>query len=514
MNYRGLIPDVGRALLFDGAAQLFDSIPVEHAPDAGLLMVQAPHADLRAHVRSNLPVSMRVRAPVFVPAVVTPALVAALVVRPRPSLLRRIAPRPAQHVITPPPDPTVAPIGPTGPVIVMNVQNGATVTHEWATDVIVNTKGSENRIMLSDRPRERYSFRFAFLDKYLGGFLASLDEAVAQGEVFLLGLEHEGMTITSVSSGATVGVTSTANHEWCTPGQRVVVLYEVDDGSAPGEYAFVLATIQSVGPTSIALDASVGFTGVVGSTIMPARAVVLESTQRFGGYASSASEWDVSARAVFFPPFSTPGGGWTVFGPLDELVFDMRNEADSIVARALDAGATIIDRGGAITAFGQRNVSNWTREVRVTLRTRADYQKFRACTQYGRLLQFWLPTWRDDFPGWSGDLTTSQFTFPRPWTTSGITSPFGTDYVGSFHAYGRHAWLQFTMSDGTVTYEHVFDAVDNGDGTQTIVLDNPVVGTVLMISMMERCRWDSDVFEFRWEDGRCHVETQAIVVQR
>jgi hypothetical protein len=437
------------------------------------------------------------------PTVATPTDVAALVSRSRPALSRPLKRRVASHVEPFPPVAAVTPRGPAGAAtFVVDVEAGATVTYSWATDVITSLKGNEHRASMVSCPREKYAFTATITDADLRVVQGALFKNNATAQPFLVGLMHEGVTIAAPTTSSVVQVSTTAFIDWAEAGQRVVVYAE--DPTDPTERLVVTTYVRAVTATTLTLNDAVGAAGVVGAVVMPAMACYLDAVQPFGQYTVNAETWSLKATALLFGnaagAFPARGGSLTTFH--GSPVFDRPHESDDVVARSLSAGSEVLDRGGAVSAFGQMTTSNVGRQVRYTMRSDADRQWFKAFAGAvrGRWKPFYLPSWRPDL-----DLTTDG-------STGTITFKNSCDYVNTYKNTPSHQWLQFLMSDGTVQYRDVADAADNFDGTQSILLSSSVVGAIRMCSFLELARLDEDDVEVVWHEGAvATVDLQVLV---
>ena len=74
--------------------------------------------------------------------------------------------------------------------------------------------------------------------------------------------------------------------------------------------------------------------------------------------------------------------------------------------------------------------------------------------------------------------------------------------------------MQFLLADGTVQYRDVTSAVDNHDGTQTLLLNTGLTATVTMVSFLETVRLDVDAIDVTYQAGGSHAELPMRVVQQ
>lgn len=177
--------------------------------------------------------------------------------------------------------------------LVLDLENGFTVRHNWITDIIKLRSGLEQRISRNDTDRESYAGTAYLVGDATRDIRALLARHAASGSVFLLGLPHEELAIRADSSGAVVPVFASALAlcDWARIGQRVVVAHVDTDG----ETQSIGGVIQDVGADTIELDVAPGDLGDYGGTIMPAKAVYLAPQQNFDRFQVGAEAWNLDA---------------------------------------------------------------------------------------------------------------------------------------------------------------------------------------------------------------------------
>lgn len=187
--------------------------------------------------------------------------------------------------------------GPSGlTTFVLDMEVGFKVRHSWITDIVPRRNGSEQRISRNDAAKQGYAGSSTLFADKVRDVRAKLARFAASGGTFLLGLQHEAMTLRADANGTTVFVhaNALALSDWGSkPGQRVVVARK-----SGGKTSFVNAVIQSATANSITLDVAPGAIGKVGGYIMPAMAVYLEPKQTFARYPTKAESWKLAARAA------------------------------------------------------------------------------------------------------------------------------------------------------------------------------------------------------------------------
>ena len=122
---------------------------------------------------------------------------------------------------------------------------------------------------------------------------------------------------------------------------------------------------------------------------------------------------------------------------------------------------------------------------------RSEVAKLRAFidARAGRAVPFWVPSYCRDMELFSDVLNNSS------------------SFLIKSHGYARYQFPQFARrylavfsATGAFTISHVTNASDNGDGTESIILESPVVALpqATMISFLMLCRLDDDMPEIIW----------------
>lgn len=396
--------------------------------------------------------------------------------------------------------------------LVLNMAQGADTTYAWKTDILRGREGIETqRIALRGCPRENYSFSITMTDDEQSQLESFIAYQGALGAVFNIALTYESLLLAADTSTTVIPVGTTAKSDWCYPGARVIVIAR--DGS---QHACV---VQSASPTTITVDVAVpALIGKAGNLIMPVMPCYLEPTQDFGSYTVNAGEVSFKAVGILFgnedSDWDPQGGTITTYTDPNTLivwrVWTKRIDSDDgVTGRNMVLGTEIIDRGNVLTMKASWTFVDLARQVKCTVRNDTDRQDLKAFwgAVMGRQKTFLLPTWKPDLKIATGDGSTGTITVYGPPTVA-------SDYVAAWSESQSHRWLQFFMSDGSVTYRTIDDCADNGNGTQDILLDSPVVGTIQMVSFLEKVRFNTDDFTIQWSGPFGYVDIDALVVQQ
>lgn len=399
--------------------------------------------------------------------------------------------------------------GPDGDVLfVLDTEIGGEVSYSYATDIIRTRDGKENRIATIGCPREAYTFKAHVNDAELGVFQAAVARYGATASPVLVALMHDAISLSVETAGASLTVTDTDQCDWCYVGSRVITI-------APNG-AYTKGVIQSFTSTTIDVDVAVGAAGKRGALVMPTMPCYLDPQQSVEQYAVNAGTVTLKARAILFgnedsdwDPRGAPAVT-TYTDPETSIVYPVWDRfivVQSTVGRAQMLGTEFIDRGAVFWNVALLAQAESIRGMAFTVRDPDSRQWFKSFigTVRGRQKAFFLPTWKPDLVPLS-DASTATLTVVGP--------PSAVDYANTWWE-STQRWLMLTRTDGTVHYRKVYDAADNGDGTQDILLDSPLAGALASVSIMELCRFESDEFVLIYDAGAiARVEMSALTVQR
>ena len=407
----------------------------------------------------------------------------------------------------------VPPYGPAGAgTFVVSLQSGATVTLEFATDVLKTWTGLEYRASLLSQPRQTYKATALLAGGHTRDVRSQLIAGAATGAPFLLALSYEEATCLAAAIGGTVTVASTAVLDWAQPGQRVILL--------GGDDTSTQASVQSVTSTTLTLGDAItgapitltGESAQPGARLLPLVPVFIDPSQSFVRYPVTLEEWQLVARAAAFGfvGSDTFGAGATVTTYADATwgttpVWDRGINATSTVTDSVQTLADLIDLGGVPGNVGSAVAVDIGRQVSIASDTIADWQWLKAFlgAVLGRQKRFLLSTSRPDLVMSSNPGSSLLIVFT------------GTSYGDpTQYADAAHQRLAITKTDGSVQYVAITGISQNFDGTDTLSLDQTVTGTVAMISFFETCRFEADSMDVTWTDTTFSFTAMARVVQQ
>lgn len=395
----------------------------------------------------------------------------------------------------------IDPIGGAGAAtFAILVEDGASVTYTWSTDIFEAQSGIETRRACRTVPSQRYQFQTLLTDGQHRKILSTLAGKAAGAPLFLLGLSYEALPVMSSTTGSIV-VPSLALCDWAVPGQRIVV--RGSDGTLGG------AVVQSSIGASINVDNDLTAIARLGADVMPAMGVFLDRDQAFGRYAVGAGRWELVARSELdiFAPGAIIGAG-AVVNTFDSLpVWDV-GIAHELADQPLYSGVDVIDLGARISTLGSYTEVAWGRAVRIHSHTRADWQWIKRFlhTVRGQQRAWLLPSGRPDLIP-VGDASTGTLAVVGPPVAD------APDYVDDWFPSLAHRRLRLVKTDGTFGYRKVTSCVDLG-GTQNLVLDSPLAGALDRVEFLEQVRIDGDAVTVTWSGAGFDAALKTRVVQQ
>lgn len=407
-------------------------------------------------------------------------------------------------------DTVAAPLIPAyGPSVVatllLDLESGAKISYEWATDLGKSWSGLEQRTPTIGMPRITVDGIAMLVDGDDRTYRTKLLQYAAKGSAFLLGLPHESLTLSADTAGAVV-VVNTTYADWTQPGQRVVVIDR--DGVVTNRNGYV---VQSSTSTTITLDSAPAAHN--GGVIMPATAVYLDAQQGLGRHLVNVTEWHVSARAAEFGYAGVDSMGTSsmlaTYGDTGGsfIVWD-RHDIDNMAEDSLQSMSEIVDLGGVPLGVGSAVVPDWGRQVKST-GSFLEWQWLKAFffATVGRCRKFLLPTWRPDFV-WLSTVGTTI-------TVQSATYSGDNDVIAWLTSTPHPRVLLANATDfGDYNVYPVGGWVDNLDGTTTIDVGSPTDANPTIMCRVELVRWESDKHEPSWHGDVYSFTALARVVQQ
>jgi hypothetical protein len=263
------------------------------------------------------------------------------------------------------------------------------------------------------------------------------------------------------------------------------------------EFTFEALTIEAVSPSAITVLSPTQFNWTANPAIlvMPVFLARISDSIDVARYSSEIDQIDVQFIGEAMQAAPAPTTTLTQYKSIDVLEIPpnwagaplKRNYKRSMVTIDPKIGpVTVVDKGG--TAIVGQPFPWW-------LDGHSNVTTFRAfiLRRFGRLNSFWIPTWDQDLV-LNGDVGPTD-------TGIVIKSEF---YSRFFFPDQSRRFISFIpISGGPNVYREITAAEDNGNGTESLVLDSPT-GTAFpaastMISFLTLARLGSDDVDIEWE---------------
>lgn len=353
---------------------------------------------------------------------------------------------------------------------------------EWLTDVMGHLDGSEQRIALRQKPRQTYEYRTSNsgLDKQrLNAMLWDW-----QARIFAVPIWQDGGSLqSSASPGDTSLSINTDDLDYKVGG--LVVLYQ---DTATYEAVEVL----TVNSTSVDLATELSGTWPAGTSVYPARLYRIDDSLSFVNETVKRSDGVVRFRAESLFNETSDEFAATYRGL---PILDRPPNAVSKISSDIQRDMDILDSLTGIAAFDDRtNYPTTIQDYNWLLEGRANITFLRQWlfARQGRLTPFWSPSWTDD-------LTLSE-------DIQDVDTQIKIYFIGYAEFMSgdiNRKDIKILLKDGSVFYRRVTGAVNNGDGTESLVIDSALgqlvgVSDVDLISFMYLARLDSDQIELSW----------------
>lgn len=378
--------------------------------------------------------------------------------------------------------------------------NGVTERLTWATDVLANYDGSEQRIRLRDNARR--GIEYGFLAE---GHDARLLEALTFGwgaRLYCLPVWWEADTLASgISAGATsVTVTDAALKDYRAGG--LVVFW-----SSAGKSEAV--EILSISGNTLTLKLPLSQSFPAGSRVLPAVLARLDGETPL----NHVTDRIVQGRARFEVDGNTDrtpteiGVAWNGYAVLDERPDRAVDVAESwartlAVLDALTGIVTVDDTTGSPII---RRTYAWLLDGRVAI----DRWKKWAAARAGRMNALWLPTFADDLE------LVQQVVFNE--TQLRVKNTFSARYVG---AHPLRAAVRIELVNGQVFHRRVTGITELDADTEAIAIES-ALGVTVQPSDVRRFMWmglarlEADALEIHYEtDSIARIQATFRVVQQ
>ena len=397
---------------------------------------------------------------------------------------------------------TVPAIEPAGFVVIAVPDEPVNHTMSWQTDVIKSWGGLEHRAAVIGYPRESYQLQFTLDDAELRFLRAELYRRATQ--VFLIPARQEALVLAAALSGSAFDVNNTYA-DWLIPGRRVIL-----ENTSGGYDAGVIQSV-GVGPgvVTATLDPTPVNAYAAGTSFLyPLVPAFLDDSAPTARYRVNVGTWTAQARQMQFATSLGVGAALTTYAGLP--VIDRRPLANDLNQESNEARLEFADYGAVIESMRTQVPADIRRTHRYYIPSAAErqYWKLFFQTVMGMQKPFYLSTWKPDLLVHTQPTSTSLRVYGLP------TAP---SYLADWFASVGERKLSIELVNGTILYRAISSAVDNLDGTQTLVMtvaiDTGAVGNIATISLLEKCRLASDSAVFEHSSTASRVTLSALTTR-
>ncbi len=368
-------------------------------------------------------------------------------------------------------------------------------TMTFLTEVITSYDGSEQRIAIRKQPKQSFGGRIIYDSE--AALRAIRSDLYLNTETVQFPLWHERVLSTATASSG--GNTLSGDFSKSDLAATETVYIVSPTGTTETKIISVKADGQLTFSTNLAN------TFPAGSGVYPLETVIMGDGPTLSRYPVAAGELNLSVTMTRQP--TIPGYGAAALTTYDSLtVLDERPLLSGTTAA--DGFERLFETFETENAVYQTTGTPYASIVslkRFLSRSPAERQRWKLffSTIAGGREPFWVPTWRPDLvlnaqPGASTTITVLD-------TGDYKTTYFDTDGILD---------LQFELADGTEIYRRVTNAVDNGNGTQTLTLNSILPATAIdVISFLERSRLGSDQVTFAHHGTYSEVKFSVVTAQ-
>lgn len=355
----------------------------------------------------------------------------------------------------------------------------------WQTVVTRLYDTTERRVALASRPFEELVHSYQLSDDEARYLRADLARAPAARRHVVMPIHQMTVTVSAPIGATVVTVGTTTLSDCLEPGRGVLL---INKPTRAFHYAEVVSTTSS---TITLSQATVIEFPMMASVIVPLAICTVAHPVQFSRHPEGLTIAAIRARSYYVD--ASMGAGAAALTTYDgKVVLDFRVPAQSGTApEETNAEVDFIGYGGPQESYfadpgdGAQGVNQ--REVQLTIPDPATRQRLRLflATVVGRQKAFLLPTYRPDLA-----------VAIQPTIDEMVVH--GNYYSGVTDLLGRATYerLMLTFEGGSTGYWTVIGAVDNGNGTETLLLnadvDTGVLGDVVKVSFLELVRLGTD----------------------
>lgn len=366
---------------------------------------------------------------------------------------------------------------------------------EWKTDVLRAYAGQEQRVMLRQDPRRRFTFSYLFQDANRNALLNALLWGWQQRIFAVPVAMDKGYLAADLALGSTVIPVSTSYLDYDADG--LVLLWS-------SYQSLEACEIQSVASGAITLKKPTQNAWSKGTRVYPLRLARLgqkvDLTRPTGTIGLSSLDWWLEPGSAVGP--NTSGtSSWPVYQGL-EVLTQVPNRADDLVD-AIERDWTEVDgETGFVEVDAHTSGPETGRVYFWLLNGRQAIADFKAWldVRKGKVTPFWMPTWSQDFEQ-AQDLPA-------------LNANFVVKAMGYSRYYAQHPSrrdLAFIPWVGTPSFRRITASAESAGNTETLTLDSTFPSIVKAsdwkaICFLVQVRLDQDQIELVW-----HTDDKAIV---
>lgn len=349
-------------------------------------------------------------------------------------------------------------------------------TIAYATDVIITTRGIEQRI--ATRPHARVSYEFDIpVSSELELRRIRTDLFNHTGEPWKVPLWEEAVRLLQPASGDLL----TGNFEWLNVNSNDELFIMAPSGVF--ELAVAIAPITD---TEIALSENLTRTYPRGSIVTSVKEGVVRDATELSRYKVTAGRLPVEIDLIDQFPLGGSASNLTILGTLP--VMDRRPLITDQVSESFLANLDRIDFGGKIVQRTHWDYPSivYSKAFKFTGALEFAYWKHLLEELHGRRKGFWCPTWRPDLE-----------LVEQP-ATGGSVIRVSNDpnFLESFGDSLSHKGLQIHTLGGLI-YRRLVGITDNEDGTISLTLNVALpndenLSSITQLSLLEHSRLASD----------------------
>ena len=353
---------------------------------------------------------------------------------------------------------------------------------QWRTDIHRAHDGTEARVSIWGAPRQTFDYQLRFVsDADLREIQRTLYGQLAS--TLVLPLWHEPLTLDAeaAASGTTLSMSLT-NADFVV-GDRLLLVNETTD-------AYELVSVDTISG-AVTVTSPLASTWPVGTSVYPCLLVTLADGSSTERSRVNAGETRATCTTLDRRALGGAGGAVPAFNSLPLL-----DESPSDTGPAVDAfrlEREEIDFGAKRRVFASQVAPEFggPRTFRIGSTTQRQFWKAFLDTVRGRQGAFYWPSYRPDL-----ELSAQ----PSQGASSLLITDSG-DYVATRWPVAAMRSIMVRSADGVGQPFLVTNAVDNGNGTQTLTLGSSLTNTVLgstvnRIELMPTARLGSDLVEF------------------